>query len=139
MKININTFVLTLVAATALAVTGCNKQGATGSNTSSTPAASVDTSKLQTAFESAEPAVKSAVDTAVTAIKKADYSDAVTQLQSLTSKFQLTDAQQTAVKDTIASVQKVIADMANKAANQAGNAAADATKAANNAAGALPK
>jgi hypothetical protein len=123
MKIQIA--ILTIMAAAALVVVGCNKQG--GGSTTTT--ASVDTSKLQTAFQSAEPAVKSAVDTAVTAIKNADYSGAVTQLQALAGKYTLTDQQQTAVKDTIANVQKVIADMASKAASNASKAASDATKA----------
>ena len=50
----------------------------------------MDTSKLTAAFQSAEPAAKTAVDTAVDAIKKADYSGAVTQLKALGDKFKLT-------------------------------------------------
>jgi hypothetical protein len=137
----LNTLILASIVATTFAVVGCNKQSTTTTTTaaSSAPAANVDTAKLQAAFESAEPAAKTAVDTAVTAIKNADYSGAVTQLQALSGKFTLTDEQQTAVKDTIAAVQKVIADMAGKATGAANNAAADATKAAGDAAGALPK
>ena len=122
--------ILTVVSATAFVAAGCNKQES-GAPTppTGTPAASIDTSKLTAAFQAAEPAAKTAVDTAVAAIKKADYSGAVTQLQALAGKYKLTDAQQAAVKDTIASVQKVIADMAGKAAGDATKAASDATKA----------
>lgn len=118
MKIQIA--ILTAIAMAAFVVVGCSKK-----------AASVDTAKLQAAFESAEPAAKAAVDTAVSAIKSADYSGAVTQLQALAGKtnYKLTDAQQAAIKDTIASVQKVIADMAGKAAGDASKAASDAAKA----------
>jgi PBP1b-binding outer membrane lipoprotein LpoB len=122
-----NSLILTVLAATAFVVAGCSKQeGSTAPPTDTmTPAASVDTSKLTAAFESAEPAVKSAVDTAVTAIKKADYSGAVTQLQELAKKYTLTDEQQTAVKDAIAAVQKAIADAAAKATSEASKAAGD--------------
>jgi PBP1b-binding outer membrane lipoprotein LpoB len=126
MKIQIA--ILTMIAMAALAVVGCSKQ-----------TVSVDTAKLQEAFQSAEPAAKAAVDTAVSAIKNADYSGAVTQLQALAGKYKLTDAQQAAVKDAIASVQKAIADMAGKAAGDASKAAGDASKAASDATKALPK
>jgi hypothetical protein len=88
----------------------------------------VDTSKVEAVFASADAATKSDVDTAVTAIKNADYSGAVTQLQSLTTKFKLTDEQQAAVNDLIATVQKTIADAAGKAAGDAAKTATDMTK-----------
>jgi N-acetyl-beta-hexosaminidase len=129
----IRTTILTIIVTAAFVVTGCNKQSggtpSAGSDATAPAAtASVDTSKLTTAFASADDATKTAVDTATTAIKNADYSGAVTQLQALAGKFKLTDDQQAAVKDTVASVQKVIADMASKAAASAGQAASDATK-----------
>jgi len=125
-----NSLILTVFAAAAFVVAGCSKQDSSAPTPpATTPAASVDTSKLTAAFQSAEPAVKSAVDTAVTAIKKADYSGALTQLQSLSGKYTLTDAQQAAVKDVIAAVQKAVADAAAKTAGDASKAASDATKA----------
>jgi hypothetical protein len=126
----INSLILTVLAASAFVVAGCSKQDS-GAPTppTPTPAASVDTSKITAAFAAAEPALKSAVDTAVTAIKKADYSGAVTQLQALAGKYKLTDEQQAAVKDVIAAVQKVIADSAAKTAGDASKAASDAAKA----------
>jgi PBP1b-binding outer membrane lipoprotein LpoB len=137
----LQTTILTVIAAAAFVVTGCNKQegGTPSAGGTTAPAASVDTSKLTAAFQSAEPAAKAAVDTATTAIKNADYSGAVTQLQALAGKYKLTDEQQAAVKDVVASAQKAIADLAGKAAASAGQAATDASKAAGDAAKALTK
>jgi hypothetical protein len=125
-----NSLILTVLAAAAFVATGCNKQeGNAPTPPTVAPAASVDTSKLTAAFAAAEPALKTAVDTAVTAVKKADYSNALTQLQGLAGKYKLTDDQQAAVKDVIAAVQKVIADTAAKAAYNSSSAAGDAAKA----------
>lgn len=124
-----NLIILVAVAVATFAITGCNKQGGETGAPPAAPAVSVDTSKLTAAFQSAEPALKSAVDTAVTAIKNADYSDALKQLQALSGKFTLTDEQQTAVKNAIAAVQKAIADAAAKTAAGASKAAADAANA----------
>jgi hypothetical protein len=124
----IQPIILIAIAATTLAVTGCNKQSPTSSGGTSAAAASVDTSKLEAAFQAAEPAAKNAVDSAVTAIKNADYSGAVTQLQALASKFKLTADQQAAVNDVIASVQKAIAGAAAKTTSDASKAVGDMTK-----------
>ena len=125
----IQTAILSVIAAAAFVVAGCGKQEPGAPTPPSTaPAASVDTSKLTAAFASAEPALKSAVDTAANAIKKADYSGAVTQLQALAGKYKLTDEQQAAVKDVIAAVQKAIAGSAAQTASDATKAASDATK-----------
>ena len=121
--------ILTVIAAAAFVVAGCSKKsGETMSGDTSAAVASVDTSKIEAAFATADAATKSAADTAVTAIKGADYSGAVTQLQSLTSKFKLTPEQQQAVNDLIAKAQKAIADMAAKATGDATKAATDMTK-----------
>ena len=126
----IQTTILTAIAAAAFAMTGCKKQE--GSTVTPAPdaaaAASVDTSKLEAAFQAAEPAVKSAVDTAVTAIKGADYSGAVAQLKALGEKFKLTDEQQAAVNDLIARAEQAIKDAAAKATGDATKAATDMTK-----------
>lgn len=125
-----NSLILTVLAAAAFVAAGCSKQeGNAPTPPAAATAASVDTSKLTAAFAAAEPALKTAVDTAVTAVKKADYSGAVTQLQALTGKFTLTDAQKATVQDVIAAVQKVIADTAAKTAGDASKAAGDAAKA----------
>lgn len=118
------------MSATAFVVAGCSKQeSGTPIPPTETTVASVDTSKLTAAFQTAEPAAKTAVDTAVAAIKKADYSGAVTQLKALGDKFKLTTDQQQVVNDVVAQVQKAIAAAASKATDAAGQAATDAAKA----------
>ena len=131
MKLSI--LLLTVVASAAFVGAGCNKQPSTaGDNTAtsatSASASTVDTSKFEAAFASADAATKSAADTAVTAIKNADYSGAVTQLQSFASKFQLTAEQQQAVTDTLASLKTMIADSATKMTAGVSNAATDMSK-----------
>jgi hypothetical protein len=123
----IQTTLLTVIAAAAFVVAGCSKASTEAPGTPEA-AASVDTSKIEAAFQAAEPAVKSAVDTAVAAIKSADYSGAVTQLKSLGEKFKLTEEQQAAVNELIAKAQKMIEDMATKAAGDATKAATDLAK-----------
>jgi PBP1b-binding outer membrane lipoprotein LpoB len=124
----IQTTILTVIAAVAFVLAGCSKTSSPAAGDTSAAAASVDTSKVEAVFASADAATKSAVDTAVTAIKNADYSGAVAQLQSLTAKFKLTDEQQAAVNDLIAKAQKAIADAASKTAGDATKAATDMTK-----------
>jgi len=124
----IQTTLLTVIAAAAFVLAGCSKSSSPAAGNTSAAVASVDTSKVEAVFASADAATKSAVDTAVKAIKGADYFGAVTQLQSLTTKFKLTAEQQQAVNDLIATVQKTIADAAGKAAGDATKAATDMTK-----------
>ncbi|MGD0650718.1 MAG: hypothetical protein ABSA97_06210 [Verrucomicrobiia bacterium] len=83
---------------------------------------SVDTGRLESSFQSAEPARKSEADKAVAAIKAGNYSEALTQLQQLGRRAKLTAEQQQAVKDVIAQLQKQMTEMANKAASDAGKA-----------------
>lgn len=104
-----------IVAATCV-MTGCGSKS------------SVDTKPIETSFQSAEPATKSAADKAVSAIKSADYSGALSELKSLASKAKLTSEQQQAIKDVMAQVEKAIADMAAKAKDGAEKAAGDITK-----------
>ena len=133
----IHHLILTAISATAFAVAGCSKQesGApTPPTVAPTPptgitAPAVDTSKLTAAFQAAEPAAKTAVDTAVAAIKKADYSGALTQLKALGDKFKLTPDEQQVVNNVVAELQKAIAIAASKATVAASQAASDAAKA----------
>ena len=104
---------LTVIAAAAFVMVGCSKNG------------NVDTSKLTTAFQSAEAGAKTAVDSVTTAVKNSDYAGAVTQLKALGNKYKLTSEQQQAVSDLIAQVQKVIADTAAKATGDASKTATD--------------
>jgi outer membrane protein assembly factor BamD (BamD/ComL family) len=80
---------------------------------------SVDTSQLQSSFKSAEPATQTDVDKAVASIKDGSYAEALTKLQRIAAKAKLTPEQQQAIKDTMAAIQKQMAEMANKAAGDA--------------------
>lgn len=106
----------------ALAVVGCKKD--------ESGTVSVDTAALESSFASAEAATKSAVDTAVAAIKSADYSGALAELKSLGEKAKLTPEQQQAIKDIMAKLEQAIAGVAKQAGEAATKAADDAGKAA---------
>ena len=111
MKKHIST--LAAIAAVMFAVAGCGSKS------------SVDTKPIETSFQSAEAATKSAADKAVSAIKSADYAGAVSELKSLASKAKLTPEQQQAIKDVMAQVEKALAEMAKKAAGEAEKATKD--------------
>jgi hypothetical protein len=108
-------WIVTVVMAGVLALTGCNKQGDMGT-------ATVDTSALETSFAAAEASVKDSADKAAAAIKSADYSGALAELKKLADDAKLTPEQQQAVKDVMAQVQKAITDAAGKATEEAGKA-----------------
>jgi septation ring formation regulator EzrA len=84
-----------------------------------------DTGRLETSFQSAEPAVKSDVDKAVTAIRAGNYSQAMADLQRVASRAKLTPDQQQAINDVLAQLQKEISAAAKKAAGDAEKAAED--------------
>jgi hypothetical protein len=106
-------WLLVVVLAGTLAVTGCAKKN------------TVDTSKLQKSFQSAEPKTKGYCDQAVTAARNGDYPGALAALQKLAGLAKLTLEQQQAIKDTTVQVQKVMTDIANKAGGDAQKAAGD--------------
>ena len=108
-----------LLAALALGLTACNKDG------------SVDTSKVESSFSSAEGSAKAEVEKVVAAVKNADYAGATATLQKLASNAKLTPEQQQSVKDLLASIQ----DKAKEAMSKAGDQAADAMKKAQEGAG----
>jgi len=87
-----------------LSLAGCGKKS------------SVDTAQLQSSFKSADSATQSDVDKAVASIRDANYSQALSQLQTLAKKAKLTPEQQQAIKDVIAQVQQQVTEMANKSA-----------------------
>jgi len=111
---------LSILVIVALWAAGCAKKD------------TVDTAKLEASFSTAEPANKSEVDKAVTAIKSADYSSALASLQKVAAQAKLTPEQQQAVQDVIAQVQKQLGAAVEKAGT-------DAQKALDNAKQALPK
>ena len=112
-NMKIQHLLLTVIAAAAFVIVGCSKSG------------SVDTSKLTTAFQSAEAGAKTAVDSVTTAVKNGDYSGAVVQLKALGNKYKLTPEQQQAVNDLIAQVKNILADTAAKSTGDASKAATD--------------
>ena len=110
-----------LIAA-ALGVVGCSKHGSGSSS-------SVDTAPLEKISQSsADAPTKSALDTAVSEIKSANYSGAMADLSKLTQNPKLTPEQRQTVQDVIVQVQKALADTANKAAGDANKAASDLQK-----------
>src|SRR5713226_9383591 len=112
----INSWILTAVAAAVLLLSGCASKN------------SVDTAPLEKSFASAEPANKTVADKAVSAIKAGAYPGATAELQKLAAQAKLTPEQQQAVKDTLAALQKQLADVAAKATKDAGKAAGDLQK-----------
>ncbi len=89
----------------------------------------VDTAKLEASFStSSEPSAKSEADKAIAAVKQQDWPAATASLQRLTANAKLTDAQKSAVKDTLEQVGKAIKDTANKAVDGANKALGDAQK-----------
>ena len=109
-------WILTATAAASLILTGCSKKS------------SVDTAPLEKSFSSAESTNKSSADKAVSAIKSGDYSGAMAELKTLTSRAKLTPEQQQAVKDTLAQVQQQLTDAASKVGKEAEKAASNIQK-----------
>src|SRR5436309_14008705 len=103
-------WILTTVMTAALLFGGCAKKS------------SVDTGKLESSFESAEPATKSKVDAAVSAIKSEDYAGAMVSLQGVATDAKLTPEQQQAIKDVVEQLKLLVTDAANATADGAAKA-----------------
>jgi hypothetical protein len=97
--------ILTVCAGAALlGLTACSKKEA-----------AVDTSKVESSFQSAPAADRTDVDKAIAAIKSNDYATALTSLKQAAANVKLTPAQQEAVKDLVAQVQAKLTAMGNEA------------------------
>ena len=121
--------IITVLAAAAFVVAGCSKQTVEKAvDDTKAAVASLDTTKIEAAFASADAATKAALEPVIASVKRADYAGAVTQLKSLAEKFKLTDEQQAEVNDLVAKAQKAISDAAGKVAGEAGKAVTDLTK-----------
>jgi hypothetical protein len=121
----------TLVALAGLALfglTGCSKSGG-----------GIDTSKVESAFQTVSQADKAELQNALTAIKSGDYAGALASLQKAAANVKLTPEQQQSLKDLVAQVQskltegakKVVDDAAKAVKEGAEKAASDAQKAIN--------
>lgn len=102
-------WIAVVIAVGALTLVGCAKKG-------------VDTGKLESSFSSAEPAAKSNVDAAVSAIKAGNYAEALAKLQATAARAKLTPEQQQALQDVIAQVQKQLTAKAEEMQKEAGKA-----------------
>lgn len=137
-----NLCLLTVAALGVVLLTGCKKEESANSATttttepgvtgvpSSTPTAVVDTSEAERQFATAEPTVKSSFESAATAVRAGNYSEALAKLQQLASNAKLTEQQKQAIKDLLAQVQakgssllKDTAAGATNAVNRVGDAA----------------
>ena len=129
-EMNTMKYLIISLFASVLLLAGCAKQEG---------GATVDTTKAESAFASADSSLKTPLDGALAAVKSGDYSGAVTTLQKLSSETKLTPEQQQAVKDLLAQVQAKIGS-ALKSATDAGKSAGDAaTKAVGDAQKAIGK
>lgn len=91
---------------------------------------SVDTSRVEETFATAEAATKSAVEKAVNAVKSQDYGAALDSMQKALAEVKLTPEQKEALGDL---VQRTKARL-SEAAETAGQAAKDAAETAKEAA-----
>jgi outer membrane protein assembly factor BamD (BamD/ComL family) len=107
-------FALLIMA--ALTLVGCAKNDSSGT---------VDTTRMETAFSTAEAPTQTRAQKAVTALKTGDYTSAVAQLKDLANDAKVTPEQKKAVMDTLAAAQEKIAKLTEKAAENAGKAIDD--------------
>ena len=117
---NTTKYLLISLFASVLLLTGCSKQES---------GATVDTSKAESAFASADSSLKTTLDSALASVKSGDYSGAATGLQKLASEAKLTPEQQQAVKDLLAQVQAKIGSALKGATDAGAKAVSDAQKA----------
>jgi len=95
---------LVVALGASLAITGCGNKGR------------VSTSELQNSFKSAEPAMQTQVDKAVSAVKSNNYPEALGDLEVLAHKARLTLDQQQSIKDTMTAIQNKMSSTTNKPA-----------------------
>jgi molecular chaperone DnaK (HSP70) len=123
-------YLAAIAAALAFTFAGCSKDG------------SVDTSKVEASFSSADASAKGDLDQVLTALKAGDFATATAPLQKLASNAKLTPEQQAAAKDLLTQVQEKVKEVAAKATEEATEAmkkakseAGDALKKAQDGAG----
>ena len=103
-------YLAAIAAAVAFTFAGCSKDG------------SVDTSKVEASFSSADASAKGELDQVITALKTGDFATATAPLQKLAANAKLTPEQQAAAKDLLMQVQEKGKEVAAKATAEAGDA-----------------
>ena len=104
------------------AFSGCNKSE------------SIDTSRIEKSFESADSALKSAVEPCITALKDGNWSAAGTQLEKVLANAKITPEQKQAVTSVLEQIKAKLTEAAAKASDSAKNAGAEIQKKAEDAA-----
>ena len=118
-----------------LLIAGLAVLGLTGCSKSESGGVSIDTAKVQSAFESASAVDKAEVEKAIAAVKSGDFASAVTSLKQAAASVNITPEQKQSVQDLLAQVQAKLGAAATEAADKVKDAAGDAAKQA----GELPK
>jgi len=96
-----------------LGVVGCSKKE------------SVDTSKVQAAYESAPDTDKEDVNKAISSIQAEDYAAGLASLQKAVANAKVTPEQKAAVQDLITQVQNKLSEAAKKAVDDTSKALKD--------------
>ena len=110
-----------IIGLTLIGFTGCAKKDG------------VDTSKAESAFQTAGEAEKGELEKAISALKAGDYPGAAANLQKLAASAKLTPEQKTVLEDLIKQVQTKLSDAGSKAADDASKAAKKAGEGASKA------
>jgi len=97
-------FITTLLLSIGLlGLVGCSKGGG------------LDTSKLESAFQSASAVDKAEVDKAISAVKSGDFAGALGSLQKAAASVNLTPEQKSSVQDLISQLQGKVGEAAKQA------------------------
>ena len=105
--------VLSLIACAGIALlgfAGCSKGGG----------GSIDTSKVQSAFENAPPVDKAEAQNAIAAVKSQDYAGALASCKKVVTSANLTPEQKSAVQDLMSQIQTKGLSLGQSAAGAAG-------------------
>ncbi len=88
----------------------------------------IDTSKVEKSFSSAQPASKQAVDDLKAAVAAKDYAKAGAALQKLAASANLTPDQKQAIQDVTAQVTKKVSEKSKELAKEGEKAVGDMQK-----------
>src|SRR5579872_6066399 len=128
MKRLFNKRLVAIAGCVLLGVAGCSRSGG-----------NIDTSRVQSAFQSAPPADKAEAQNAVSEVKAGNYAGALASLQKVAASANLTPEQKSAVQDLVGQVRAKATGMGEKAMGAAGDAANQAGQGAGKSADDLQK